>query len=161
MTVWHDVDERVLLWVADDLPASMEFEMVELPNDDEPCERVEGLTNRQVIQALQRLESYGLVAFAREPAGANIIFTATRLTALGHQVLNEWPDLDQIDAVQGVSLALAAMAEKEAQPEKASLLRRAAGILLEIPPSILVNEVEKEAGKLAHDERPPEPRKNA
>ena len=113
--------------------------------------------------ALQRLESYGLVAFAHEPqgAGANIIFTATRLTAFGHQVLNEWPDLDQIDAVQGVSLALAAMAEEEAQPEKASLLRRAVGILVEIPTSILVSEVEKEAGKLADDERPPEPRKKA
>jgi hypothetical protein len=163
VTVWHDVDERVLRWVADDLPASLEMAIVELAiRPDEPFTEIDGLMSSDVHLALLRLNSYGLVAFSHQPqeTAGSAILNSPRLTALGHQSLDDWPDLDQIDAAESVRLALAAMAE-EARPEKASLLQRAVGVLGEIGTSIVVGEVEKEAGKLADDAQPREPRSEA
>jgi hypothetical protein len=151
MTVWHEIDERVLLWVADVLPASFDMQLVEVSTDDEPSEQAEGVTNRQVIEALIRLESYGLVEFWVEPqqTSSKVIFSRPRLTAQGHQVLGDWPDLDGVTAMDTVRLALNAMAEQA--PEKASLFRRAVGIIGEIGTSVVLSEVEREGARLGDE----------
>ena len=63
-TVWQDVDERVLLWLADEAPATFPPFTLQLTirPDDTPSEEVTGLTERQVDDALRRLESHGLVS---------------------------------------------------------------------------------------------------
>jgi hypothetical protein len=131
-TVWHDVDERVLLWLADEVPASFPPFTLQLTirPDDEPSEDVPGLTERQVDDALLRLESYGLMS-SRHPRSETVsyaIYNSPRLTSLGHRVLGDWPDLEQLSAVEALHLALAAVAE-DSPPEERRTLRRAVGIV--------------------------------
>jgi hypothetical protein len=68
MTVWNDVDEPVLVWVAEERPAgtpSSQLQLTIRPDDGGPpptFAHLDGLDERQVDDALMRLESYGLIA---------------------------------------------------------------------------------------------------
>jgi hypothetical protein len=139
VTVWHDVDERVLLWLADEAPASFPPFRLELTirPDDQPSEEVPGLTERQVDEALLRLESHGLVS-VRERSGTIGLATynSPRLTALGHRVLGTWPDLEQLSVMEAIRLALLAVAE-DSPPEERPALRRAVGIVGELGGAIV------------------------
>jgi hypothetical protein len=63
-----------------------------LARSDQPSEEIEGLTERQVDDALLRLESYGLASSReRSETSSYAIYDSPRLTALGHRVLGAWP----------------------------------------------------------------------
>jgi len=148
VTVWHDIDERVLLWLAHEAPASFPPWALNLTirPDDTTSEEIPGLTDRQVDQALLRLESYGLVDF-RERSQSIGCFNTLRVTALGHRVLGVWPDLEHIAAIDALRLALQAVADG-APLEERSTLRRAVGIAGELGGAIVASTAAGTAGKL-------------
>jgi hypothetical protein len=163
-TVWHDVDEKVLLWLADEAPSTFPPFTLQLTirPDDHPSEEIPGLTERQVDDALLRLESYGLMSCRgpRNETAAYAIYNSPRLTALGHRVLGAWPDLEQLSAVEALHLALAAVADNS-PPEERRTLRRAVGIVGELGGAIVQTAAAGAIGQFGGASQAPPPRPSA
>jgi hypothetical protein len=149
VTVWSDVDERVLLWVAEDRPAGWPSSQLTLNiRPDEASEELPGLMASQVDRALQRLADYGLIGVAtpRHETIGYAVYSGLRVTALGHRLLGGWPDLDEISTVDALRLALEAIAEAAPAKERPRL-RRAIGVVGEIGPAF----VQRTAAAIAGD----------
>jgi hypothetical protein len=77
-------------------------------------EPVPSLSARQVDDALQRLIDYGVIATAhpRHETDAFAIYYGLRVTALGHRRFADWPDLEQVSALDELRLALEVITER-------------------------------------------------
>lgn len=148
VTVWHDIDERVLAWLAYEAPPSLPAWRLTLTTE-RPSEEIPGLTDGQVDDALQRLEEHELVDTHGRAAsfGGSVRYESPRLTGLGHRVLGAWPDLENITAVSAVQIALQTVAE-DAPAESTPILRRAIGVVGEISGAIITAAVAKEAAEM-------------
>jgi hypothetical protein len=107
---------------------SVEF----LARADKPFDEDEfkGLSGEQVDEVLRRLHAAGLIEGQRAAFSGRELrtrWTNLRVTARGLMALGEWPDLDRVATAVGVHGLLTALAEHVAEPEKKSLLQRAAG----------------------------------
>jgi hypothetical protein len=152
MNVWHEIDERVLAWLAHEAPPSMPRWSLTLTKD-EPSEEIPGLSNRQVDDSLKRLEEHDLVDHRGRGAtfGGSVRYESPRLTGLGHRVLGVWPDLDSVSAVAAVQFALQTVAE-DVEPESAPIVRRAIGVVGELSDAIISTVLGEEVAKLGGEE---------
>lgn len=153
MTIWTANDERVFGWVARDLPAGTFSSQVTLMiRPDEPFERVPGLSARQVDDGLQRLIDYGLVAAAhpRHEADSYVVYYGLRVTALGHRLFGDWPDLEQVSALDELRLALEVITEGAPEEER-GILHRSIGVVGEIGLSIVQRSAAAAASDVAGD----------
>lgn len=149
MSTWTDIDEPVLRAVAD-LPASMppgvQWQLTIRP--PEPSDELAGLDESQIDEALRRLRGAGLIdALERTETVAYAIWTRPRVTAVGSMVLGAWPDLDRMDAVEALQASLAALADREVDPERRGALRRAAGVVGSLSGSIVTKLIVGAAGQ--------------
>lgn len=138
MTTWTDIDEPVLRFLAEQ-PASVmpgwDWHLALRPPVD--SSEIQGLDERQIDEALFRLESVGLMdSRDRSETVAYAVWYKPRVTALGSMVLGVWPDLDRVDAVESLQVSLAALAEQEPDSERQGALRRAAAMLASLSGSI-------------------------
>ena len=152
MTTWSEVDEPVLRWLADFgptfIPQGWQFQFA-LRDYAEPAEEVEGLTSEQMDQALTRLFDHGLIDGRRTETIGYSIWTRLRVTALGLQLLGEWPELDRLANAEGLRLLLTALADQADTPEEGKALRRTVGVLSKLGDQIVektLNDVAGEAG---------------
>jgi hypothetical protein len=131
---WENVDRRVLEWVATTRRVSpVERYWYELfarddwPFDDEP---LADLSGKQVDEALRRLLDDNRIDGKRAAFIGRELrtrWTNLRVTAGGLNALGEWLDLDRVATAVGVQNLLLDLAERETDPERRSLLQRAAG----------------------------------
>jgi hypothetical protein len=153
MTVWTEIDEHVVRWVAEERPAGTFSSQVTLTiRPDELFEPISSATARQVDDALQRLVDYGLIATAapRHETSAYAVYYGLRVTALGHRLFGDWPDLEQVSELDALRLALEVIAEG-APPNERRILRRATGVVGEIGLAIVQRSVATAAGEVAGD----------
>lgn len=131
MTTWDDIDEPVLRFIGaqgSSMPPAWAWKLELRPTV--ASTEVGGLDERQIDEAMLRLQSAGLVdARQRSETIAYAMWTRPRVTALGSMVLGVWPDLDHVDMVATLQTSLAALAEHEAEPARQIALRRAAGFV--------------------------------
>jgi hypothetical protein len=150
MTVWTHVDGHVFRWVAEDLISGSFSSQVTLNiRPDEPFVAVPGLTAWQVDEALQRLIDGGIVAAAhpRHDATGYVVYWGLRVTARGHRLFGDWPDLEQVSALDALRLALEVIADG-APPEERGVLRRGVGILGEIGLALVQRRAAAMAGEI-------------
>ncbi len=150
MTLWHEVDERVLRWVFS-LPPSWEmhshdFELVE----PAPFDPIPGLDSRQVHESLARVVSFGLIDGDEGPAMQSTMWSKLRVTARGMIVLGEWPDLDRVAAAAAIHRLLAALAEGAPSDEQPAL-RRAAGTVAHLGDDVVRGTAADIARTIAKD----------
>jgi hypothetical protein len=154
MTTWSDIDEPVLRFVAaqpPSMPPSWAWRL-QLRPETIPSSEVDGLDERQIDEAMLRLQSAGLVDVGeRSETIGYATWSRPRVTALGSMVLGVWPDLDRIDAVEALQVSLAALAEHEPDQQRQSALRRAAGLLASLSASVAVKLVSSAADEASGD----------
>jgi hypothetical protein len=153
MTIWQEIDEPVLRWVAS-LPSTLSMEMFELALvEPVPFEAIPGLDSRQVHDALSRLGSHGFIDGRESPSMQKTVWNALRVTAQGLTVLGEWPDLDRVASATAIHRLLGALAEGAPDDEK-SALRRAAGVISRTADEVIegtVADIAASAGREAVD----------
>lgn len=146
VTLWTDVDEPVLRWVAS-LPPSLEMQMFDFELDEpKPFEPIEGLETRQVHDALARLASHGLIDSRESPTMGQTSWHALRVTARGLIVLEEWPDLDRVASAAAIHRLLTLLADGAPEEEKPAL-RRAAGAVSRTASEVITGVVVDIAGR--------------
>lgn len=154
MTVWTEIDEPVLRFVAaqeSSMPPSWRWRLQLRPEAVTSTE-IDGLGERQIDEAMLRLQSAGLVdAAERSETIGYATWSRPRVTALGSMVLGVWPDLDRVDAVEALQVSLAALADKESDPQRAGALRHAAGLLGSLGTTIALKLVGSAAGEAARE----------
>jgi hypothetical protein len=109
---------------------------------------VPGLNSEQMDQALIRLFEHGLIDGRRQETTGYTSWSGLRMTAGGMQVLEEWPDLDQITSALGVKTLLNELAKSAMDTEDQSALRRLVGVIGEVGESVALSTLNTAAGDL-------------
>jgi hypothetical protein len=130
-TVWERVDEPVLRWVLANPPRLGQGGRWQFQRRDDsvPSELVEGLSDRAVHEALERLASHGLIDGNCQKTQAFAFWSRLRVSALGLVVLGEWPDLDRLSSAANIRQLLLHLASA-APPAEESALKRSAGLVV-------------------------------
>jgi DNA-binding PadR family transcriptional regulator len=124
MARWEEIAEPVLRWVQRYPSFLSEPLLLTLAiTEPTPFEDIEGLDSRQVNDALKRLQSRGLISGEMDHFGRDVIWGKLRLTADGLRLLDEWPDLEKIEAASALGAVLEQLATT-APHEDATALRR-------------------------------------
>jgi DNA-binding PadR family transcriptional regulator len=151
MSTWSETDEPLLRWVHEQ-PSSFIPETwilrLELRRYTKPSEEVPGLSTEQVDQALIRLQEHGLIDGERGEAIGFSSWSRLRVTALGLQVLGEWPDLDKLASAASLKLLLNELADAAPDSEDQSALRRLIGVAGEVGEGVVVSTLNNAAGEL-------------
>lgn len=152
MTVWTEIDEPVLCFLAaqgSSMPPSWTWQL-QLRPETVPSTEIERLDERQIDEAMLRLQSAALVDTGqRSETIGYATWSRPRVTALGSMVLGVWPDLDRVDAVEALQISLSALADEEPDPQRASALRRATGLLSSLGVTIALKLVSSAAAEAA------------
>lgn len=134
MTLWADVDERVLRWVLS-LPATFDPTQnppLHLPTaapEPAPVPDLDGLDTRQVDDSMRRLQSGGLIAGKPSEWSAGCSWMDLRVTAKGLQLFDEWPNFDQAASAIGMHLALGELAKAAPDQDTKSALERTRAVV--------------------------------
>jgi hypothetical protein len=155
-TLWDQVDEPVLRWVAS-LPPSLEMELHEFQlRESEPFAPIEGLDTRDVRESLHRLRSHGLIAGDESLSTHDETWHKLRVTAFGLVVLGEWPDLDRVATAASIHRLLRALADEAPEQERTALVR-AAGVVSRTADEVVrgtAADIARTIGREAAGERP-------
>lgn len=154
MSTWSEIDEPVLRWLHAQ-PSSFIPETwilrLELRRYTKPSEEVPDLSTEQVDQALIRLQKHGLIDGERGEAIGFSSWSRLRVTALGMQLLGEWPDLDQLASAVSLKLLLNELANLAPDSEDHGALRRLIGVAGEVGEAVVVSTLNNAAGELGAD----------
>jgi hypothetical protein len=153
MTLWQEVDEPVLRWLAGERSSFINGWQLKLTIRPDPprSEEVPGLDERQVDGALVRLRDHGLVDGKREEFGAFAVWSRLRVTGVGQQILGEWPELDRLNSAEGLRLLFDRMADEAENPEERSGLKRLIAFMVSIGDGV-VEKTFNEAAAAGFDE---------
>lgn len=153
MSVWTDVDEPVLRWLAEQPPSFIPDVwqwQLELRPEPTPNE-VGNLDSVQVDEALTRLYDHGLVDGRRTETISYARWSRLRLTGHGLLILGEWPDLDRLASAAGLRLLLTRLAEEAPDADERGNLRQLVGFLSQLGEDV-VTETLTEVGGGAGEE---------
>ena len=117
----------------------------------EPPDEVPGLNSEQMDQALTRLLEHGLIDGRRGETIGYASWSGLRVTARGMQVLEEWPDLDQLTSAVGLKMLLNELAKSAADTEDQGALRRMVGVIGEVGEGIALSTLNTAAGDLGDE----------
>ncbi len=147
MTLWDDVDERVLRWVFSRPPSFDNMEVLDFPTRDPVAfEPLEGLDTRTLTESLLRLHGHGLIdGESGGTLGGIEHWHSLRVTALGLVYLGEWPDLDLVARASTIHHVLRVAAEGAPEQEQ-SALKRAAGVLGRTADAVVRDTITNVAG---------------
>jgi hypothetical protein len=153
VSTWDQVDERVLRWLLDqdDNPNWRgQTGTLTMRPEPEPQPDFDGeLDAREVDEALTRLKGHGLIAGEQIATTHYTRWSMLRLTAHGLIVLGQWPDLDRVASVQGITVMLARLAESVDDPGDQKALRQTAGAIGRLGEAIFDAAAESVGGQLA------------
>ena len=125
MTRWDEIAEPVLRWVQTYPSFLAKPQFLTLPiGEPTAFEEIKGLDSRQVNDALQRLQSRGLISGQKDDFGREVLWSKLRLTPDGLRYLDEWPDLEQLETASALNAVLGQLASG-APEDDATALRRA------------------------------------
>jgi hypothetical protein len=145
---WEELEGPVLRWVLESRQ-----DQLQLFWDRTPSEVTDALSDRQVDDALVRLERHGLIAGTRHEASGTSFWVGLRPTADGLRVLAEWPPVEA--ATMNVALAriLRALADELPDEEQVTATRRAGRAVSrmsgEIVRDIATSEMRRLGGEIA------------
>jgi hypothetical protein len=134
VTLWEEVDERVLRWVFALPPTWGREKLLDLPiKHPQPVDGLDGIDSRTLAESLRRLHGFGLVDGMNDEyhdgEGYGDGWDSLRVTALGLIYLGEWPDLDLVATASAIRHVLRAAAEQAPNDEDRNALVRAAGMV--------------------------------
>lgn len=147
MTLWEDVDERVLRWVFSLPPSFENMEIIDFPTREPvPFAPIKKLNSRTVTESLQRLHGFGFIdGQSGGTLGGLEHWHSLRVTYRGLIYLGEWPDLDLVASASTLHHVLQAVAE-DAPEEEQKALKRAAGVLGRTADAVVRDTITSVAG---------------
>ncbi len=130
MTLWEDVDVRVLRWVFSLPPSFENQEVYDFPTrHPEPFDFIDGLDTLAVTKSLRRLRGHGLIEGRTGGWLEGEQWNTLRVTSRGLVCLGEWPDLELVATGSAIHHLLNAAAGDASEEGQQRALRRAAGVL--------------------------------
>jgi hypothetical protein len=153
LTIWADIDEPVLRWLAGPPDAKRPWRLeLTLRPEPEPAEELEGaIDTRQFDDALIRLRDFGLVAGERREAIGYASWWQLRVTGQGLQVLGVWPDLERLTSAAGLSALLDGVADEAEGGDDKRALRRTAGLIGQLGDGIVMKTLEAAGDELGRE----------